>query len=917
MAKAPSKTVKAVKKSAPQSAKKPVRKPPAPKPSAKSAVRPAPKPAKAKLSAAKKPSPKKAAKAVKAAAKPRAATGVTLLSKTLTQDLSDMQSDIHQDLSSALANPSLESVQHALGAADARLSESEAAQTEAFARINHHISELATIVESRLTEESEARERAMAEMEINDTIRSKDMELSQFRRAVERRLEALESDARAVESRIDRAVAPITSRIEGLEYGITSAAPIAAAAAAISDAAPLPLAPPLGAADVYSAESTGNDNHYEQAQAVQTEPAYGAAEQGYATPQPAYAEAPHQTSSPDAFSPDAFSPAPDQASIPVAAPAAAGMAASPAAAPGLAVPYNPANYAAPEAPAAPVASQIAPQTAELPMPQAYTPESYAPAAYTSEAYASEAYGAAYGGTPNHGPNPYAPQIPPEHQPQPHSQLGVYPQAQYQAPAPVAPPAPHIPAPFEAAAQAEPPHITDAELPYANPAYAEGSRNNEEAPQGAAAEQSMESARPGGLESVKKLGRREKKKKAAKAKAAPAQDNPSSASGLLTPRNMKIGGAVAALGLISILGAQTLIPKTAPGNDTPFMIAKNGAIPPVNITENIEVLPPNGQSGTQRLQGLEGPAAMQDGAAPKPVSHEATIGKYQDNRLSAIAGEPHGNTELAAAAASGHPVAQLQLGLSKIEAGDLDGGVKLVRASANQDQPAALYRLAKLYETGQGVGQDAETARELTERAARGGNRIAMHDLALYFAEGRGGVEIDMPNAAKWFEKAAERGVVDSQFNLGVLFESGQGLPLDEEAALVWYSIAGAQGDQMAAGRVNILRKTLGEEQLSRADKRIAGFNPARIDEPANGIFTNLPWMDKAGAKLAQGSGATEAVRQTQALLGDLGYEVGAADGAIGPKTRNAIKSFERVNGLPETGQVNAELIERLETAAGA
>ena len=79
----------------------------------------------------------------------------------------------------------------------------------------------------------------------------------------------------------------------------------------------------------------------------------------------------------------------------------------------------------------------------------------------------------------------------------------------------------------------------------------------------------------------------------------------------------------------------------------------------------------------------------------------------------------------------------------------------------------------------------------------------MHDLALYYAEGRGGVEAELPTAAKWFEKAAERGVVDSQFNLGVLFESGQGLPKNLTDAYVWYAIAAQQGDQFALSLIHI------------------------------------------------------------------------------------------------------------------
>ena len=59
------------------------------------------------------------------------------------------------------------------------------------------------------------------------------------------------------------------------------------------------------------------------------------------------------------------------------------------------------------------------------------------------------------------------------------------------------------------------------------------------------------------------------------------------------------------------------------------------------------------------------------------------------------------------------------------------------------------------------------------------------------------------------------------------------------------------------------------------------------------------------------------VKDVQTLLNDLGYDIGGADGSMGPRTRAAIISFEQANGMPETGRVNAALIDRLELAAGA
>jgi Putative peptidoglycan binding domain len=51
--------------------------------------------------------------------------------------------------------------------------------------------------------------------------------------------------------------------------------------------------------------------------------------------------------------------------------------------------------------------------------------------------------------------------------------------------------------------------------------------------------------------------------------------------------------------------------------------------------------------------------------------------------------------------------------------------------------------------------------------------------------------------------------------------------------------------------------------------------------------------------------------RAQALLNKLGFDVGAPDGQMDERTREAIKSFERQNGLEETGKVTIQLLERL------
>lgn len=861
---------------------------------------------------------------------------VTDLSNTLTADFQAMQDDIRKGLAQALQSPTIESLQDALTHAESRLSESESAQVTAIARINHHIADIAKIVEERLSDEAQARNAAMAEMkqamnngqsqvlaaqaalekthniqsqamqlrvanlqnesadairslgdklvdvaeemgrrretmasklrqDLNESTLSSSAEFEQFRRVVERRLEALEAEVQDIDGQIDRATAPLTSRMEGLEYGL-----IQAPEQPHYDYAPsLQAVPPMTSAVVPSVVQGGSPlaapvNQFETApEAPSVQSAYPVVDAFSPVPTPIAAVLQQQSVH--------TQPAPLDLNEPAAA---------------QAIPYDPQAYQSSHYPPAQAANT---QMAQVQMEQAHIPDVQAAPHYAQEVppagYAPNPYGDA-----SYAQNSYEEPAPLQ---APSAQSVVAPQG-YEAPQGYVTPPPYAPQPPFPAAEDLP--IIDGDLPYADPAYAETPNNA-----ASYSDDSMGTARPGAFDNFKKVGRKTSKPDSA---GAPGL------SAFMTPRNLKLGGLVAALGLASFIGLQTLVKNDVPTSGE-FSVASNAALdesrPSLNQMEGPagQILSPNQRAGRSMMTAEGSPAA--------PNIDQEVIGDYADNRKMALAAG--GETALGAAAKAGNPIAQLQLGLSQIESGNLDAGVTNIRAAANQDQPAALYRLAKLYETGQGVGIDAKTARQLTERAARGGNRIAMHDLALYFAEGRGGIKIDMPTAAKWFEKAAERGVVDSQFNLGVLFESGQGLPQDMESALMWYSVAGTQGDQMAAGRVVVLRKTLTEDQVERADKRITAFTPTRIDEQANGIFKNVPWAKPS--KVADNNLEKAGIIKTQNLLNEIGYAVGSADGAIGPKTKNAILNFQRTNGLSETGVVSAELIERLEIATGA
>jgi hypothetical protein len=105
---------------------------------------------------------------------------------------------------------------------------------------------------------------------------------------------------------------------------------------------------------------------------------------------------------------------------------------------------------------------------------------------------------------------------------------------------------------------------------------------------------------------------------------------------------------------------------------------------------------------------------------------------------------------------------------------------------------AMYNLALLYANGRGGFQDYTKAAELYQMAADRGNSKAMNNLGLLFEDGKGVTE-DLTKARLWYEKAAQGGSVVAMKNLGRLYEHGQGVPQDSTKAKEWYQKAADKG----------------------------------------------------------------------------------------------------------------------------
>ena len=89
-------------------------------------------------------------------------------------------------------------------------------------------------------------------------------------------------------------------------------------------------------------------------------------------------------------------------------------------------------------------------------------------------------------------------------------------------------------------------------------------------------------------------------------------------------------------------------------------------------------------------------------------------------------------------------------------------------------------------------QDYATAMRLLLPLVDQGIADAQYNLGVMYYKGQG-VPQDYAEAVKWFRKAADQGKADAQNNLGVMYAEGQGVPQDYAEAAKWYRKAADQG----------------------------------------------------------------------------------------------------------------------------
>ena len=88
-------------------------------------------------------------------------------------------------------------------------------------------------------------------------------------------------------------------------------------------------------------------------------------------------------------------------------------------------------------------------------------------------------------------------------------------------------------------------------------------------------------------------------------------------------------------------------------------------------------------------------------------------------------------------------------------------------------------------------------------AAEQGEAAAQFNLGVMYYNGEG-VPQDYAEAVRWFRAAAEQGEAAAQFNLGVMYNNGEGVPENDAEAVRWFRAAAEQGEAAAQFNLGVM-----------------------------------------------------------------------------------------------------------------
>ena len=326
------------------------------------------------------------------------------------------------------------------------------------------------------------------------------------------------------------------------------------------------------------------------------------------------------------------------------------------------------------------------------------------------------------------------------------------------------------------------------------------------------------------------------------------------------------------------------PAPSPEPAAPLPVAPKAAPAPTAAGTASGDARPAAKPEVAALPDTKGPAPKSPDLKGSTVSPSASAPGFAGlMEQRARQGDPEAQHDLAVLYATGEGRPQ-----------DMREAAYWFREAAIQGIPGAQYNLGVLYEKGTGVQQDDVRALLWYHSAAERNHPRAQYNLGLFYAQGRG-IPVNYAEARKWLRRAGDQNMTSALFELGQMEERGLGDAPDLSKARALYAQAAALGDQAAAERLVAMPLSTSapaSEATGSAARGDAGAAPA-------------------SAKPLSPDAERETLRAIQQILIRLGYEVGAADGLLGDRTREGIRDYQRRHDLPVNGTPSALLLQHM------
>lgn len=251
--------------------------------------------------------------------------------------------------------------------------------------------------------------------------------------------------------------------------------------------------------------------------------------------------------------------------------------------------------------------------------------------------------------------------------------------------------------------------------------------------------------------------------------------------------------------------------------------------------------------------------------------------------------------------------------------------KKIEAQAFQGIPEAQHDMGAIYVAGHGqVKKDVDRAVFWFDQAANNGVANAQYNLGVLYHQGIG-VDRNVERAMALYERAAKLGHPEAQYNLGIAYIEGIGVPYDPHRAAEFFGQAAQKGITEAAYNLGLIYENglLGGATPDKAllwYKRAAdqGSPEAKsaLEQLASSLGIGVEDINRVVEKTSQAErGAVQDASAAQAIISGIqtelaryGLYTGGIDGVMGPMTQTAIVNFQKSEGLAANGVPSQELL---------